>query len=414
MRARKSVSALPACRARGAFTSTRRPANGTCTPPGIASYGSRSGAVDPGLFKLRLKEVCAQLEKEFALREVSNHRQPHDRARAAERKEVEEARRLGTDVRTIRTAILDCFEHSDNGRAFKAALDERGLMLANGDRRDCFVVIDQAGGHHALNKKLTGQTLAETRTRFADIDRAQLPSVEQAKELQAEIAARRSAPEIQPEQASHRYDPLYATERAVERAQFKGRYDELREAEPPPEVARLFEVGATRAAEPPTIDFDRDAADAAWMEKVAAAGIASDAVRAAQESRQPAELAAGRETRAGAGEPAYAQPQAQEAAREIAPEPSHGMRDLEDIGGRFLGGLGKAIIGISSASSATWSRRRPGSPRTRRKGPSMSPTNGASSRPGPPTIGDRRINTTGSPSSSAPAISRARCKSIAW
>ena len=58
-------------------------------------------------------------------------------------------------------------------------------MLANGDRRDCFVVIDPAGGQHALNKKLTGLTLAETRDRLADLDRSQLPSVEQAKEMQA-------------------------------------------------------------------------------------------------------------------------------------------------------------------------------------------------------------------------------------
>jgi hypothetical protein len=298
-------------------------------------------ARDPGLFKLRLKEVSRTCEKEFALREVSNHRQAHDRARVAERKEVEEARRLSTDVRAIRTAILDSFEHSDNGRAFKASLDERGLMLANGDQRDCFVVIDQAGGHHALNKKLTGQTLAEIRTRLADIERAQLPSVEQAKELQAEIAAGYSAPEIQPEQASRRYDPLHATERAVERAQFKGRYDELREAEPPPEVARLFEASAARAAEPPAINFDRDAAEATWLDKIAAAGIAHDAARAAQGSRQPAEPGTGRETRAGAGEPAYAQPQGQEAAREIAPESGHGIRDLDNIGGRIFGSLGK-------------------------------------------------------------------------
>jgi hypothetical protein len=244
-------------------------------------------ARDPGLFKLRLKEVSRTCEKEFALREVSNHRQAHDRARVAERNEMEEARRLGTDVRVIRTAILDCFEHSDNGQAFKAALDERGLMLANGDRRDCFVVIDGAGGHHALNKKLTGQSLADIRARTADLDRAQLPSVEQAKELQAEIAAARSAPEIQPEQASRRYDPLHATERAVERAQFEGRYDELREAEPPPEVARLFEAGATRAAEPPAENFDRDAANNEWEEKIAAAAIAKETAQEARQRPEP-------------------------------------------------------------------------------------------------------------------------------
>ena len=100
-------------------------------------------AVDPGLFKLRLKETCRSLEQEFGLRELDNHRQPHDRARAADRNEVEEARRLGTDVRAIRNAILDCYQHADNGRAFKAAIEEKGLhsrewrspRLLFGDRR---------------------------------------------------------------------------------------------------------------------------------------------------------------------------------------------------------------------------------------------------------------------------------------
>jgi Relaxase/Mobilisation nuclease domain len=143
-------------------------------------------AHDPGLFKLRLMEVARWAEKEFHLRELSNARQPHDRARAPERSEMEESRRLGTDVRAIRTAILDCLERADGGKAFKAALEERGLMLANGDRRDCFVVVDQAGGLHSLGKKLTGQTLAETRARLADLDRSQLPDVEQAQDIQRE------------------------------------------------------------------------------------------------------------------------------------------------------------------------------------------------------------------------------------
>ena len=138
------------------------------------------------MYKNHLKQLCRSLEKEFCLQEVSNVRKPDDRARAADRKEVEESRRLGTDVRAIRAAILDCFEATDGGKAFRAALDERGLMLANGDKRDCFVVIDQAGGHHALNKKLTGHTLAEMRDRLVDLDRAQLPGVDQAKAMQRE------------------------------------------------------------------------------------------------------------------------------------------------------------------------------------------------------------------------------------
>jgi hypothetical protein len=124
---------------------------------------------------------------------VSNERGPDDKTRAPDRKEFEEARRLNTDLKAIRNTILDCWQQSDNGNALKAALGAHGLMLANGDRRDCFVVVDQAGGQHALNKKLTGLTLAETRNRLGDLDRAQLPSVEAAKVQQHVREAAREA-----------------------------------------------------------------------------------------------------------------------------------------------------------------------------------------------------------------------------
>jgi Relaxase/Mobilisation nuclease domain len=137
-----------------------------------------------GLYKNKLKRLSRQLEKDYGLQIVSNERKPGNRARAGKRKEHEESNRLDTDINAIRNTILDCFEKSDSGKAFRAALAEHGLMLANGTKRDCFVVVDHAGGHHALNKALTGKTLAQTAQRFADIDRTQLPSVEQAQVLQ--------------------------------------------------------------------------------------------------------------------------------------------------------------------------------------------------------------------------------------
>jgi hypothetical protein len=152
---------------------------------GISRIARRAGgrlfAIDPGLYKNRLKEISRACERDYGLTIVSSERKPGDRAHAAGRNEFEESRRLGTDVRAIRNAILDCFETSDSGRALKAALDAQGFELATGDRRDCFVVVDQAAGHHALTKKLTGLTLAQIRQRLRDLDRAQLPSVDQAK-----------------------------------------------------------------------------------------------------------------------------------------------------------------------------------------------------------------------------------------
>ena len=178
----------------------------------------RGGVIDPGLYKLKFKEEARRIEKDFALRELSNDRRPHDLARAGTRNELEEARRLGTDLKAIRSGILDCFEKSDNGKSFAAAIRAQGMELANGDRRDCFVVVDQAGGQHALNKKLTGMTLAEIRNRLADLDRSQLPSVDQAKTRQHDREAARAAEIEQRRAAAGRRDEI-GPDRAAAAAQ---------------------------------------------------------------------------------------------------------------------------------------------------------------------------------------------------
>jgi hypothetical protein len=265
-------------------------------------------AIDPGLYKNHLVQLARTLEKEFSLREVSSRRQPHDKARAAERDEYEESKRLGTDVRATRTAILDCLEHSDNGKAFKAALEARGMMLANGDRRDCFVVIDQAGGHHALNKKLTGQTLAQTRDRLADLDRGQLPGVEQAQAMQRDRLAEREA----------------------------GR------REPPLEIERQFGASRAQTTEAAAPIFDRDAASRAADERIIDAAI-KQAATAAQEARQRRDLAPEVEKHGRGAEPAQAPPQAWEpdAIHELEATAQATVDRAAHAGEGVLRGLGK-------------------------------------------------------------------------
>ncbi|MGD0108358.1 MAG: relaxase/mobilization nuclease domain-containing protein [Rhodopila sp.] len=241
-------------------------------------------AIDPGMFKNHLKELSRKLEKEFGLTPVSNDRKPDDKTRAPDRKEFEEARRLNTDLKAIRNTILDCWQRSDSGKALNAALGAHGLTLANGDRRDCFVVVDQAGGQHALNKKLTGLTLAETRDRLGDLDRAQLPSVDQAKVQQHVREAAREA------RQAERAGIELAAERAMQeaRAGAQGRTDDVRP---------VFEA-ASRATEPVAPVYDRDADNALWEEKLAEAAIHAEA----QKGQQQHADSAARETRGGAGE----------------------------------------------------------------------------------------------------------------
>ena len=268
-------------------------------------------AIDPGMYKNHLKQLARDFEREFDLRELDGTRKPEDRAKAPGRAEEEESRRLGTNVREIRTTILDCLERADGGKGFKAALEERGFVLANGDRRDCFVVIDQAGGHHALNKKLTGLTLAAMRDRMSDLDRSQLPGVEQAKEMQVERQAQ--APELQ-----------RSTTREKDSAAAPDRYGALDEAGRQAEAERGFRAGSERVTEPAASNYDRDADNRAWEDRIAKAAIAG-----AQEGRQQGEP--GRE---GEKAPPTAQGRAEDQAppEPAPPEPAPEQQQERPLG----------------------------------------------------------------------------------
>jgi hypothetical protein len=113
-------------------------------------------------------------------------------------------------------------------------------------------VIDQEGGQHALNKKLTGQTLAQLRERLSDLDRSQLPGVEQAQELQRE---RHSQAERQP-------------------------------------LAPDIGIAADQLTKPHAPIWDRDAAERLADERLADAALRG-AAQAPEEGRQQPELMTG-------------------------------------------------------------------------------------------------------------------------
>jgi hypothetical protein len=131
-------------------------------------------------FKERLKQVSRELERDLGLTRVRNERDGP--VMAPTRNEFEQARRLGVNIHEVRQTIRDCFEHSDNGRSFEAALADHGFVLAKGDRRD-FVVIDHEGGMHTPGKRILGVTAAQVRDRLGDLNREQLPTVEHARRL---------------------------------------------------------------------------------------------------------------------------------------------------------------------------------------------------------------------------------------
>src|ERR1700730_8676158 len=67
-------------------------------------------AIDPGLYVLKGIEVARELEIELGLRRVGE-RDPENKISAPTRDELEEARRLKTDLKEIRETIRDCWEN---------------------------------------------------------------------------------------------------------------------------------------------------------------------------------------------------------------------------------------------------------------------------------------------------------------
>lgn len=197
----------------------------------------------------RCTEVAREFEREHGLRELAP---AHKRTREPlTRADYERARRRGQDPEHPRAAIRSAWEHSDDGKSLVAALEERGLVLAKGDRRD-FVAVDERGGVHSIGKRATGASAAEVRARLADLDRDAMPSVEQVRE---ERRARGGESERSKEiKEERKFEPGHATpERELERE------PEERVGQPPPldRAAEEAEREKRRAARLDATLYDR-------------------------------------------------------------------------------------------------------------------------------------------------------------
>jgi len=143
-------------------------------------------AIDPGLFALKMRDEARTLEVEFGLRRLSNAPRQDRLTKAAKQGEFEQAQRLDTDLDAIRNGIRQAWNGSDNGPSLAAALEQQGMILARGDRRD-FVAIDAAGGEHALGKRVCGVTAGEVKQRLGgEAFKRGLPSVAEARAMQRE------------------------------------------------------------------------------------------------------------------------------------------------------------------------------------------------------------------------------------
>lgn len=156
------------------------------------------------------ERASAALELEFGHEAVPGKHAKRDREKQPEfpkaevhHDEWQQAERSGVSIEERRAQLAALHRASDNGLAFKAALEEAGYILAKGDRRD-FVIVDEIGGTHSLGRELKLKA-AEVRAFMADVDRDHLPTPAEAAALQrsADRGEKREqgapAPEAAPE-----------------------------------------------------------------------------------------------------------------------------------------------------------------------------------------------------------------------
>lgn len=102
-------------------------------------------------------------------------------------------RTKGSEIAAVVSEVTSLWRSTDNGRSFQAALQEKGYVLARGDRRD-FVIVDRRGGIHSLARRIEGIRVAQLRARLQDLDVQALPSAKEARTQQQErLAAERPA-----------------------------------------------------------------------------------------------------------------------------------------------------------------------------------------------------------------------------
>jgi hypothetical protein len=105
-------------------------------------------------FKNKLREISKELYLEHGWRMPmglidSAARDPLNFSLA----EWQQAKRQGSDPRALKAVLQECWAASDSASAFEQSLKERGLHLAQGDRRN-FVAVDFQGEVHSLTRAL--------------------------------------------------------------------------------------------------------------------------------------------------------------------------------------------------------------------------------------------------------------------
>ena len=146
-----------------------------------------------------LRELARELGREFGhalpegLAADRGSERFAERFNALSHAEKSQSERSGLDPAERRATVTDAYRQADSAPAFRAALQDKGLILARGDKRG-LVLVDAGGDVHSLTRQIEGASSREIRERFRLEALPDLPDVQKAKELHAALA-RQNAPQ---------------------------------------------------------------------------------------------------------------------------------------------------------------------------------------------------------------------------
>ncbi|BBD98868.1 relaxase [Sphingobium amiense] len=124
-------------------------------------------AIPMPYFKMRLRDVSKQLYLELGWQMPDGFRDARLRdPRNFTLDQWQESKRKDLDPREVKAAIMECWKSDVNGPAFARALEERGMFLAQGGRKN-HVAVTIDGRVFAI-ARVTGEKSKDVRARLGD------------------------------------------------------------------------------------------------------------------------------------------------------------------------------------------------------------------------------------------------------
>jgi hypothetical protein len=133
----------------------------------------------------KLRAVTREFARDHHLRLPPGLEKDHGKDRFAEQAKVidlgekQQEERTGVTKAELLSEITAAWKESDTGRSLVAALEQRGYLLARGDRR-AYVVVDLYGEIHSVSRYIDGARASDVKARLKDYPIDKLPDAAKA------------------------------------------------------------------------------------------------------------------------------------------------------------------------------------------------------------------------------------------